>query len=359
MANEGAWGRGMSSFMDSFNAANQNRKQGLMQGRIQDRQDALFDAQMQQIADQKAKDAATSALMQGVFSGGMMAQGQAPVPGATAPVGEGLGVFPVESVQAPQKISINEIMGMSPEQQQASFGRDFGSADLSQVAGLMKALKPSATKGDFQIIEMDGEKGFGKYLVDKNSGKSSWVGGAKPEGSTAPDPQDVFKNERQLAKEWEGINKEFKSVDQQYNTIKEAGADPSGVGDIGMIFAMMKMFDPGSVVRESEFALAQNADSLTGILETQYEKLKEGEKLRPEQRAKFLDLADRLYSSTNQLYGRRLGEYKDVAKSYGFNVGRTIADVKRGGWEDKKPEINSSTSLQRGTTSSDPLGLGL
>ena len=61
------------------------------------------------------------------------------------------------------------------------------------------------------------------------------------------DSQDTQKTLRDITERQEG-----------FNTILATGFAPGGPtasSDIGLIFAYMKILDPGSVVRESEFAL--------------------------------------------------------------------------------------------------------
>lgn len=138
-----------------------------------------------------------------------------------------------------------------------------------------------------------------------------------------------FKDERSLAKEWSSQVDEFKKLDYQYNVVEQAAKQGTGPGDIGLVFAIMKMFDPNSVVRESEYAVAANAQGVPQRLETWLNKLKAGEQLSPELRAEFVNVARELYKSTNDLYHRKRNHYHSVATQYGFDPSRIVFDYQR------------------------------
>lgn len=81
-----------------------------------------------------------------------------------------------------------------------------------------------------------------------------------------------------------GTNK----VVSSYNRIIEAAKNPSAAGDLAMIFNYMKMLDPGSVVRESEFKNAANAGALTDrYAQKAYDQIVSGRFLSPPQRDDF------------------------------------------------------------------------
>lgn len=64
-------------------------------------------------------------------------------------------------------------------------------------------------------------------------------------------------------------------------------AEDTAAGDISLIFAFMKMNDPGSTVREGEFATAQNATGVPGRVVAAYNRALQGTRLTPTLRADF------------------------------------------------------------------------
>ena len=86
-------------------------------------------------------------------------------------------------------------------------------------------------------------------------------------------------------------NKDFKKVRASYDKVKSAGMNPSAAGDISLVFNYMKILDPGSVVREGEFATAENAGGVPTKIANFYNKLASGERLTDKQRQDFMNQA--------------------------------------------------------------------
>ena len=86
----------------------------------------------------------------------------------------------------------------------------------------------------------------------------------------------------------------------------------------------MKILDPGSVVREGEFATAQNATGVPEQIRNKYNQIKEGERLGAKQRQDFLDQARNAYDA-EQVNQRQLDvKYTEIAKTYGFDPSRVL-----------------------------------
>jgi len=93
----------------------------------------------------------------------------------------------------------------------------------------------------------------------------------------------------------------------------------TAVGDIALIFGYMKMLDPGSVVREGEFATAQNAAGVPDRIINIYNKLVDGERLNEKQRAAFKGQAEALYKTAQKEESVVRGGIERIAKGYGLN----------------------------------------
>ena len=129
----------------------------------------------------------------------------------------------------------------------------------------------------------------------------------------------TFGREQDLRKEY-GATPEYKRYDDvraAYERVRSSASMDSGAGDIGTIFGYMKMLDPGSVVREGEFATAQNSSGIPDRIRNIYNAAMSGERLTPEQRAEFVRVSDALYENearriegVNQRYGDIAGEYQ-------------------------------------------------
>jgi len=78
---------------------------------------------------------------------------------------------------------------------------------------------------------------------------------------------------------------------QQYDKLLASSQQGTGVGDLALIFGFMRMLDPGSVVRESEFARAAATGGLMRQLMVLGYKIEKGELLEKSQRKEFAELA--------------------------------------------------------------------
>jgi len=94
-----------------------------------------------------------------------------------------------------------------------------------------------------------------------------------------------------LRKEISSVTKDQKKIDAAFRKIQKAGAKATAAGDMSLIFSFMKILDPGSTVREGEFATAQNAAGVQEKVLNLYNRALDGTRLGPAQRKDFLDQA--------------------------------------------------------------------
>jgi hypothetical protein len=88
----------------------------------------------------------------------------------------------------------------------------------------------------------------------------------------------------------------------------------------------MKMLDPGSVVREGEFATAQNSAGVPDIIRAKYNQLREGTRLAEEQRADFKKQAENLYNTALDSQSYVESEFKGISEAYGFDPKRIVSE---------------------------------
>ena len=116
--------------------------------------------------------------------------------------------------------------------------------------------------------------------------------------------------------------KDFRTVQSAYNSVQAAARNPSAAGDLSLIFAYMKILDPGSVVREQEFANAQNAAGVPDQIRNRYNQILNGQRLNQNQRRDFLNQANNLFQTRLQTYRGIENEYRGYAESYGVSPDR-------------------------------------
>lgn len=103
------------------------------------------------------------------------------------------------------------------------------------------------------------------------------------------------------------------------NIISKSAAAKSGVGDVALITAFLKMLDPGSVVRETEFATARNTAGLITQMQNWLTQRAKGDLLQDDQRQEYINLANEYMKAAEiqeQKVKKDLGE---TIKSYELN----------------------------------------
>jgi len=137
-------------------------------------------------------------------------------------------------------------------------------------------------------------------------------------------PTEQFKNENILRDEFNNISKDFRTVQDAYSKIKSTS--DSGAGDMSMLYAYVKLLDPTSVVRESEFATAAATGSYGEQIQGQVKSILAGGRLAPSVRANFLNEADRIYQGQKLGYDRIKSVYTDIAGRNGLNSQNIITN---------------------------------
>ena len=137
---------------------------------------------------------------------------------------------------------------------------------------------------------------------------------------------DIFKNEGALRDDFTKLAGPFIQVRDSYGRIKESAKDPSAAGDLALIFNYMKMLDPGSTVREGEFATAQNSAGIPDRVKAMYNNTISGERLSDKTRKDFLSRSDMLYSRQLSTHKKLEKQFKGLAGKYGLSGERSVPD---------------------------------
>ena len=123
------------------------------------------------------------------------------------------------------------------------------------------------------------------------------------------------------------IVRDSQQIVQSYAKLRSvAQAPPSGPNDLAIIFSFMKMLDPGSVVREGEFANAENSQGVPERVKAMYNRALEGERLAPETRTEFLRAADLLITGQRESLSGVVDRFTLFAEQNGFNPEDVVFD---------------------------------
>lgn len=110
---------------------------------------------------------------------------------------------------------------------------------------------------------------------------------------------------------------EFNKIVASFDRIR--ATDATAGGDLALIFNFMKMLDPGSVVRETEFATAQNAAGVPDRVRNTFNRLLSGERLNPNQRKDFIQQADNIFSVSKKRNDQTVESFVNIAERNGID----------------------------------------
>ena len=139
--------------------------------------------------------------------------------------------------------------------------------------------------------------------------------------------KDRLAAEKTLRTEFNSLTSDFRSVGDSFNTILAGADDPTAASDLSLIFAFMKMLDPRSTVRESEFAQAEQAGALPDRVQNIIGRLWDGERLKVN-RKDFLSQAKNLYDARLPGYTTLVDKYGSIAGREGLNVQNVLTDYR-------------------------------
>lgn len=153
--------------------------------------------------------------------------------------------------------------------------------------------------------------------------------------------KEAFNQAKSLRQEFIKASGDFTSQRDAYNRILASAKDPSPAGDLALIFNYMKLLDPRSVVREGEFATAENSAGVPTRIRNWYNKILSGRRLGPDdgfQRDDFVDRSNKIYAAAKKQQDQRISEYQRLANAFGLDPNNVIVDLKLAN------TINPSTS---------------
>ena len=114
----------------------------------------------------------------------------------------------------------------------------------------------------------------------------------------------------------EPIYKDFNDMKSAYGQVISSLDAGTPIGDVAGATKVMKLLDPGSVVRESELGIAMAAAGRMDRLQNYFNNLMTGEKLTPKQRIDFKSLSNELYAAAGQAYNQKRSEYEGFGNAY-------------------------------------------
>ena len=132
--------------------------------------------------------------------------------------------------------------------------------------------------------------------------------------------QKGFENEMKLSSAFkqEPIYKDYSDMKSSFGQVVSSLSQGTPIGDVAGATKVMKLLDPGSVVRETELGIAMAAAGRMDRLNNYFNNMMTGQKLTPTQRDDFRSLSNELYAAAGQAYNQKRKEYEDFGNAYNF-----------------------------------------
>ena len=138
--------------------------------------------------------------------------------------------------------------------------------------------------------------------------------------------KEAFGNEKQLRSEFDKQAKTFDEARLGFEKVQKAAMSdkPTGATDIALIFGYMKVIDPTSVVREGEFATAENAGGIGARVRNMYNKVVRGERLTQDVRNDFVQAARTQFQPYLDMQTNVENRYTNLSEAYGLDPKKVV-----------------------------------
>lgn len=122
--------------------------------------------------------------------------------------------------------------------------------------------------------------------------------------------------------------KDYRTVQPLIASMENAIVKDTGTADLDMVYALAKIFDPGSVVREGEQILVVKAGGLPSQVQDWIGWVNGGQRLNPQVRAGMLEQAQSRAANYKQAYDSAVRSYTEQAKRWELDPRDIIRDYK-------------------------------
>lgn len=141
-----------------------------------------------------------------------------------------------------------------------------------------------------------------------------------------------FKDPKDKVSAENALRDDFLKQAQNFVTMRDAknridNLEPTGAGDMALVFQYMKMLDPGSTVREGEYATAVNAAGVPSAIQGIYNRVVGGGQLGAEARKQITSQANKIYDTAALQHDKLQTKFAGVAKRQGLNPDNVVIDL--------------------------------
>lgn len=297
----------------------------------------FLDRADKQRARELADEATRQQLALGALQLGTAQREAAAAPYFTQALGEVMSMQPGRAPTVPYQDVTQEMLGkygdkLTPTQMQALIpmlrkasqtlpaglvpvGAKMTATGLETEYGAPPTISATQIPGTRYVQPLKGGVPFGAPVKTDYQGTNAYLNLEEPQQKAADKFIADFGNEKTI---------QNLSVAGSYlNQMNSFGASigtpqykPSD--DIALIFSFMKTLDPGSTVREGEYATAKNSGSVPESVVNTYNQILNGKFLNDDQRKNFIETARKSYSGIAKEAETVASRYRSMAKDRGI-----------------------------------------
>jgi hypothetical protein len=203
------------------------------------------------------------------------------------------------------------------------YGTNPAEAEQRMVADMQRALDVSFENQKLEYERLRGDYEYGRTRSDKS--------GDRDRDRADKQPQQQFDNSNKLRDEFNGskVVQNYREVTPIMESMKDAATRPSRAADLNMVYALAKIMDPGSVVREGEMIMVNNTQGIGDRLAGTINSLNGGAMLTPEARARILEEAQSRFKGLESSYKALEDHYGGMSDRFGLRREDVIVPIRR------------------------------
>lgn len=203
------------------------------------------------------------------------------------------------------------------------YGTNPAEAEQRMVADMQRALDVSYENNKLEYERLLKDYDYNRGRVDRNADREK--------DRADKQPQQQFDNSNKLRDEFQSstVVKNYREVTPIMESMKDAMQRPSRAADLNMVYALAKIMDPGSVVREGEMIMVNNTQGIGDRLAGMIQSLNGGAQLTPETRQRIMEEAQSRYRGLEQSYKALEDHYGGMADRFNLRREDVIVPIRK------------------------------
>ena len=243
-----------------------------------------------------------------------------------------------KTIDLAESVRIHQFFRDMTDEQAEAYGLSENQLKLARLApekAYAKLTEKLGVPTSYERVDMGDRIDF--YVPGSNKAAFS-----QPKGLTADQAIDNEKAEEQvqrnllkgkrerttnMRKEWNDLTKMDLEAAQSYGRVKESAALGTAKGDVALLINFVKVLDPGSVVRESEFATVAGAVGMPEQFITFFKRAQDGQRMTGSARLEVVRAARRNLQPRIDGFNDQYERYQGIVQRSGLDENDILNNV--------------------------------